>query len=54
MSHCSFLFTNNIMKSTILKHSAANNSMLSHKCSCDSSPIKKIAAWTNKNNNNPK
>lgn len=36
------------MKPKILNHFAMNNDMLSHKCSCDQSPLKKTAAWTRK------
>ena len=42
------------MKSTILKHSATNNSMMRHKCYCDESPLKKTAAWTRKEGKDPK
>lgn len=42
------------MRPKILNHSAANNYMMLHDCSCDVSPLKKTAAWTRKEGKDPK
>ncbi len=42
------------MRPKILNHSAANNYMIAHECSCDGSPLKKTAAWTRKEGKDPK
>ena len=42
------------MRPKILNHFAATNDMMSHKCSCDGSPLNKTAACARKEGKDPK